>query len=169
MIHMSENPMVHDPNNTSAEWLHEGVEKARAEDYKKIVDTKHAWAERIAKLLNRDIDDIWDTVYTMPASSIQSDYETLTYYLPQEGYAPNMGTPDDFQTAFAAGVAALLGVTGLGLEVMLIEAGFTLQLSSAADQIITLAILVGILAVGGLGITYLLRWISHIFTRRFKK
>ena len=157
---MSENPM-YDPNDTSAEWLHEGVEQARAEDYKKVVDAKHAWAERIAKLLHRDVDDIWNMVWKMAAPRIQRDYETLTYYIPEAVDVLKGRTLPDRETswtAFVAGVTALLGVTGLGLEVMLIEAGFTLQLSPIADQIITAVIVVGSIVVGGAGIVYVLGW-----------
>lgn len=120
----------YNPHMASQEWLHEGIRKAKAEDWKKTEDAKEALATRIAEHLHRNEDYVWDLTYTKSLSEMQRDYDILRYYIPvQENTSPspnsnNVKAARNANVGLNVGVGAVLIGTGAGLYVTLTTADF---------------------------------------------
>jgi hypothetical protein len=120
----------HNPHMASQEWLMEGIRKAKAEDYKKIDDAKHAMSLRIAEYLHRSEEEVWDLTFKKPLSEMQRDYDILRYYIPIQETPPpsltaNNVVPRNYNVGLNVGVAAVLVGTGAGLYMVLTTANFT--------------------------------------------
>ena len=121
----------YNPHMASQEWLHEGIRKAKAEDWKKTEDAKEALATRIAEHLHRNEDYVWDLTFTKSLAEMQRDYDILRYYIPvQENTSPspksnNVKVARNYNVGLNVGVGAVLIGTGARIYMVLTSAGFT--------------------------------------------
>ena len=58
--------------------------KASADEYERIKKNRDIWAERISNFLENDVNLVKNLIRNKTLKQIEEDYETLTYYLPEE-------------------------------------------------------------------------------------